>query len=547
MTVSEFLPPDDMTLEAAGEALARRLGAEDGRAREAECSFYDTFDGLVHAAGLTLWHGECYLELVERDTGELRARHRCPRPEEPFFAKQLGAGSLRDALLAVTELRALLPLADVRSRERLLRVLDEEQKTVVRVALCEPAVICAEPAPLRPRLRLTGVRGYDKELGRVRAMLEGELGFKATDQPLVDEAVRACGALPGGISSKVEVALSPEERSEVAVGAVLRRLLEVMEANLDGTIADIDSEFLHDFRVSVRRTRSVQRELKGVFAPAPLQRFRREFRWLQQVTGDARDLDVYVLDFEGFRALVPERMGGALEPLLEVLRERRLAARSEMERALRSERAVSLLAQWSSFLNELSGEGGSGSGDGGSGRTGSGTTGSGSSGSEKVDSGKARSGEGERPDAARPIIDVAGGRIRSVYARMRRMGEAIDESSPPEAYHELRKKGKELRYLLELFGAPLFPGEVVNPMVKTLKALQDVLGRHQDREIQVATLHALAPEVARRPAGPSAALAMGALVQRLGEDELAARAAFAERFGAFTAKRQRTLVKETFA
>ena len=541
MTVSEFLPPDDMTLEAAGEALARGLGAQDGRARETERSFYDTFDGLVHAAGLTLWHGEGDLELVERDTGELRARHRCPRPEEPFFAKQLGAGSLRDALLAVTELRALLPLADVRSRERLLRVLDEEQKTVVRVALCEPAVICAEPAPLRPRLRLTGVRGYDKELGRVRAMLEGELGFKATDQPLVDEAVRACGALPGGISSKVEVALSPEERSEVAAGAVLSRLLEVMEANLDGTIADIDSEFLHDFRVSVRRTRSVQRELKGVFAPGPLQRFRREFRWLQQVTGDARDLDVYVLDFEGFRALVPERMGGALEPLLEVLRERRLAARSEMEGALRSERAVSLLAQWSSFLCELSGEGGSGSGDGGSGRTGSA-----SSGFEKVDSGKAGSG-GERPDAARPIIDVAGGRIRSVYARMRRMGEAIDESSPPEAYHELRKKGKELRYLLELFGAPLFPGEVVNPMVKTLKALQDVLGRHQDREIQVATLHALAPEVARRPAGPSAALAMGALVQRLGEDELAARAAFAERFSAFTAKRQRTLVKETFA
>ncbi len=33
------------------------------------------------------------------------------------------------------------------------------------------------------------------------------------------------------------------------------------------------------------------------------------------------------------------------------------------------------------------------------------------------------------------------------------MGGAIDESSPAEAYHELRKKGKELRYLLELFGA----------------------------------------------------------------------------------------------
>ena len=74
------------------------------------------------------------------------------------------------------------------------------------------------------------------------------------------------------------------------------------------------------------------------------------------------------------------------------------------------------------------------------------------------------------PTPPRPIGEVAGERIRKVYRRMVRMGAAIDESSPAEEYHELRKKGKELRYLLELFGAPLYPGEVVKPMIKTLKA-----------------------------------------------------------------------------
>ena len=81
----------------------------------------------------------------------------------------------------------------------------------------------------------------------------------------------------------------------------------MIEANLEGTIADLDSEFLHDFRVSVRRSRAVQRELKGVFAPAELARFRAEFRWLQQVTGDARDLDVYVLEFERCARWCPRR------------------------------------------------------------------------------------------------------------------------------------------------------------------------------------------------------------------------------------------------
>ena len=78
------------------------------------------------------------------------------------------------------------------------------------------------------------------------------------------------------------------------------------------------------------------------------------------------------------------------------------------------------------------------------------------------------------------------------------MGGAIDASSPAEAYHELRKKGKELRYLLELFGVPLFPDEVVKPMIKSLKALQDVLGRHQDREVQTAMLRSLRDRRSRR-------------------------------------------------
>ena len=126
------------------------------------------------------------------------------------------------------------------------------------------------------------------------------------------------------------------------------------------------------------------------------------------------------------------------------------------------------------------------------------------------------------------------------------MGDAIDASSPAEAYHELRKKGKELRYLLELFGLPLFPEEVVKPMIKSLKALQDVLGRHQDREVQTAVLRSLGPSVAEAARGDAALMAIGALVARLGEDERAARGEFAGRFAEFSSDEQRRLVKETF-
>ena len=129
---------------------------------------------------------------------------------------------------------------------------------------------------------------------------------------------------------------------------------------------------------------------------------------------------------------------------------------------------------------------------------------------------------------------------------MVRMGDAIEASSPPQDYHELRKKGKELRYLLELFGAPLFAHEVVAPMVKALKGLQDVLGRHQDREVQIAMLLSSASEVAELPGGGAACMAMGTLIERLRADEQAAREEFGAHFAELAAKRQRALVRETF-
>ncbi|HYB30574.1 MAG TPA: CHAD domain-containing protein [Solirubrobacteraceae bacterium] len=513
MSGSELLLPDRMTLRGAGDALAAALRVQDGVQGVHDRVYYDTFDGLLHAAGLSLVHADGALSLFEVDSGVARASLPAEAPTEPLFASALPAGSLRESLSALTDVRALLPLVHVHARERLISVLDDEGKTVVRLALEEPELVdpAGADSPLRPRLRITGIRGYDKARLQVEATL-GELGFKAADQPLVDEAVRAAGRAPGGVPSKIEVPLRGEQRADAAAALVLRALLEVIEANLEGTIADLDSEFLHDLRVSVRRSRAVQRELKGVFEPAELAHFRAECRWLQQATGDARDLDVHVLEFAAMQALVPESMRDDLDPLLEVLRGRRARARRALVTALRSERTLTLLSAWRSFLDGL----------------------------EVSD-------EEQRPDAARPIAAVAGERIRKVYRQMVRMGSAIDESSPAEQYHEMRKKGKELRYLLELFGAPLYPGEVVKPMIKTLKALQDVLGRHQDREVQIVLLRSLAPEVARAENGEAALLALGALIARLGEEEAAARGEFAARFAEFAAKQQRLVVKETFS
>jgi CHAD domain-containing protein len=124
---------------------------------------------------------------------------------------------------------------------------------------------------------------------------------------------------------------------------------------------------------------------------------------------------------------------------------------------------------------------------------------------------------------------------------MVKMGKAIDDDSPAADLHELRKVGKELRYLLEFFTS-LYAPEVVKPFVKTLKDLQDQLGRFQDREVQANSLRELAPDVKN----PMTLMAMGVLVDRFIKEEADARLEFADRFAAFASSDQRSVVKEHF-
>lgn len=512
-TGTDFLlpaTPPDATLDA----LSSRLSLREGPSTQRDRHFYDTFDGLLRAAGLTFVHESGRSVLVSIEDGAEQAATPAPSPPGRVLAAELEPGPLRDRLTAIIEVRALLPLVGVHCSERAFGVLDAGAKTVVRLALVELEVIASpnRRLALAPRIRIAAVRGYEKELARVSAALLNDLGLTAATRSELDEAVLATGATPGGVSSKVDVALAPDERADVAVTSILKRLSEVMESNLPGAIAEVDPEFLHDYRVAVRRSRAVMKELKGVFPPEQLARFRTELRWLQQITGPSRDLDVYVLDFDELSSGLPEPGRSDLEPLLRVVRDRRTVAHREMVRAFRSERAAELRVQWPAFLREL----------------------------------VSLSPEG-RPDAPRPIGELAGARIVKVYRRMVKMGRAIDESSPAESLHELRKQGKELRYLLELFGLPLHPGEVVKPLVRALKSLQDTLGRHQDREVQITTLRSFRDEVSTLPGGPGALMAMGVLIEHLGEDERVARAEFAERFAKFASRPQRALVRETFS
>ncbi|MGZ4186403.1 MAG: hypothetical protein ACXVFA_13740, partial [Solirubrobacteraceae bacterium] len=216
MSGCEFLSTDGTTPSVVGEALGDHLLVTDGGVRDSDRTYYDTFDGLLRDAGLLAAHEDGELTLVDRDSGAVRLRGQVAAPGQRLFPRELEPGPLRDALLDVVEERALLPLARVHARRRALSVLDDQRKTVVRMTLEVPALVdgAGRLSILRPRVRLAAVRGYDDELGEVKSALAKDLGLAAADQPLVDEAVRAAGHDPAGISSKISVPLLFEDRAD---------------------------------------------------------------------------------------------------------------------------------------------------------------------------------------------------------------------------------------------------------------------------------------------------------------------------------------------
>src|SRR5262249_91775 len=213
---------------------------------------------------------------------------------------------------------------------------------------------------------------------------------------------------------------------------------------------------------------------------------------------------------DDFRASLAESRGHDLDPLRGLLKRRRALERRRLLKALRSERTGRLLSEWGVFLDRLEAEVG-----------------------------------GAGPAASKPIDALAAERIGRGYRGMVKLGRQIDDDTPPEALHDLRKKGKELRYLLEFF-ACLYPEHVVGPAVRSLKALQDTLGRFQDRQVQALLIQSLGDDVRALDDGAAALMAMGQLIERLEEQEAEARGEFAERFARFASGRQRTLMQETF-
>jgi CHAD domain-containing protein len=230
---------------------------------------------------------------------------------------------------------------------------------------------------------------------------------------------------------------------------------------------------------------------------------REQFGWLGALTGPARDLDVYVIEWPDYVGPLGDEVAAALEPVRQVLERRLDAAYAELAEALASPRASGIRQGWPATLADL---------------------------------GSVRP-QGRR--AGRPLGREVRARLVRAQDRLLGAARAIGPETPAEHLHDLRKDAKRLRYLIECFGS-ILPGGPRTQFVKRLKAFQANLGTHQDAEVHVAALHGIALDLHQQGAPVEAVIAIGQLTERLEHVRITARAEFAARFADYdTAKAHR--------
>ena len=463
----------ELKFELAPKAHAafRRLPAlaGPGRTMHLQATYFDTPD----------------FELRAREMA-LRLRREGRRWAQTLKAGRSGAGGLhareewefaRPGATLDTDLLADTPLA---AEPALVRNLGEVFKVDVRRTTWE-----VEVSPGN-RVEVALDRGEVRHGERAEAVSEVEIESVAGDPFAVFEladrlvgpqaaAARAPSALRPSAVTKAQrgyrlargeplapvraspAALVPEMSPAQAAQAMAAAALEQLQGNEAGVLAGEDPEYLHQFRVALRRLRSALglfRAAGGTLDDA----LREELRWIAQLTGPARDWDVLVT--ETLPTLLAAYRGGRVARTVRLrAASRRRDAGTQLREALASARYVRLLLALARWL-----------------------------------AGPAPEPQPEPQADPESLVDFA---LRVVAKRHKRLAADAERLSAltPSERHALRLDAKRLRYALEGL-APLFRRKRVDAHLEALSDIQDDLGRANDAAVATRLLAELDPPAA---------------------------------------------------
>lgn len=357
------------------------------------------------------------------------------------FWWELPDSELQKKVKAVIDLRALLPQVEFTLATQSLAIRNDDEKIVLRATITQ---ISANQEAGRLFIRFEPLRGYNKALNGAL-----EACSKLLDQQLEDASLQVMIRLSGFMADvkqpSKQFGIGAEETVEESVRQMSLHMLKIARDNEQGVIDDIDTEFLHQYRVSLRKTRSLINLMKKAF-PAELHaNLKQQLADLAGKTNDLRDLDVFLLSREYYGQMLPENFETGFNKLFSLIGKDREKARKQVKTSFSSAAHDKLFNDVMETLGQP----------------------------PVFETGFAR----------QPVFKAACKKIMRRYEKIRMLGIAIDDSTPDEEVHELRIECKKLRYMMEFF-AELFDKKRIKSLIKALKGLQTILGDFNDYSVQ---------------------------------------------------------------
>jgi inorganic triphosphatase YgiF len=233
-----------------------------------------------------------------------------------------------------------------------------------------------------------------------------------------------------------------EDRFDLALRKILAFQIRRVYEHISGAYLDIDTEFVHQARVSTRRMRSALRLFEDALPARTAKHLRDELGWIAAAFGEVRDLDVFILNLPG----VFEKIGSASprdkRALERWVGERRFLAHAALKAALDSKRFGALRSRFQRYL-------------------------------EAPLPDRPRS-----PLAGQTVGEAAPGIILEKYGAVIAQGRAVLAKPNLKSFHKLRIQMKRLRYACE-FVAPAY-SDALEPFIEKTVDIQDCLGELQD-------------------------------------------------------------------
>lgn len=491
------LPIDDPSLEIADHKFFTRVHQQSVNA-----TGLDDFEGCLQSSGQLLLSYQNQLLLFQPNRAVPIQQS---APKDWKFSTDLEEGAVQVALnKSANPIRAFLPGVKNQLKIEQYRLLDDEEKTLARCTLyhlknSEHQVIFGLSQ---------GLRGYDSSH---QLLIDALSEYGAVRLDSYAPIYHRCGFAGPLYNAKPTVNIEAEAAVIDTTVKLIASSLNIARINEDGVKHDYDTEFLHDYRVNLRKVRSILSLFKGVFSAEENQALKNNFSEIMKQTNRLRDLDVYLLDKDELFQLLPDRMHLGLQQMFDAFATER---KQQLRHVIKMLNSKSYHKNIENLCQQF------------------------------TDSKHFKTGA----KAQTASLPFATKLIWKRYSKVCQIARQIDADTPDEEVHELRIQCKKLRYLMEFFSA-LFPKNLLKGLIRSLKRLQDNLGRFNDFSVQQESLQEFLTTYAKKHRNKNLiamAESIGALIILLQQKQAKERAQVMQSFARFDSPEIKNQFSEIF-